>query len=478
MLLLVLKLKLKQTVGSIDLGSIMKFLAPDFLVGLFMALASANRFDPNFVSRVGVVSCGIALFTLIVETRKLFFSGGDIEDFYFVLPTIISRFASFFSIVILNSAVIGSILLPLVIVIRPETELLFELMSISLSAIFLSSSTFFALASVIALGPGRIANITLTILQIAFALVLLAVFQIPSLAAIFPVTGNTLVLSLVSFMVVGSIFLIFPFQEKLIANLKEREFSSRSDFLSLIEKTGKIFFMKEDEEEAGFLFFLTQISRNHSFRLSAIGTAATPVMVAIYWILRGEHFINIHPRHFFFTAGSIAPLASLVTSGILVHYFLSQSLLASRDYEASWIFKAAPAFSFGKFVFGIRKAFSITVHFSMTVAVFIVAIQQDSIVESLLTAVTFYFLVHVSFSWFLSVQKDLPFSVPFTQIGTRGIVDLIFMICYSILVTFILFISYGSVRNLLLVNLFAFILIRMFDLFSVGIIDKRMKAIV
>ncbi len=91
MLYSILKLKLRQVVGPFRADQILKFLAPDFLIGIFMALSNENNIqmnpsaflDETYAVKLGAVACGISLFTLIVETRKLFFTGGDVRRFLF-----------------------------------------------------------------------------------------------------------------------------------------------------------------------------------------------------------------------------------------------------------------------------------------------------------------------------------------------------------------------------------------------------------
>jgi hypothetical protein len=203
--------------------------------------------------------------------------------------------------------------------------------------------------------------------------------------------------------------------------------------------------------------------------------AATPVMVAIYWTLRGFHFIILNVSGILPRAEFAAPIGSLVASGVMVHYFLSKSLLGSKDHDAAWLFDANPRFSSGKFVKGVRKGFLVIVHVPMTMAVFIVIIHQASFLGSMLTALTFYLLTHVAVSFFSIMQKNLPFTMPFTQTESTGMTDLIFMIAYSFLIIFVLFMSYCKIENLLMLNLFAFILVGILEFSSVEIIDKRLK---
>jgi len=471
----VLKLKLKQVIGLFGPVSVLKFLAPDFLLGAFMALSMGNKIIQDFEMRAGAVICGIALFTLIVETRKLFFSGGDLEDFYFTQPTMISRFANLSTIMLLDLTIILSVMLPVVFLTFSDPEFLMEAMSISLSAFCISIMSYLVLLLLLASLPAKIADFFLTIIQIIMALILLVVFQLPFiLKSLFKFVDMPLA-PYVMILAACVLFLIFPFQEKLLSRFKDDETRYGKDMTQIIERARKILFIKSDEEEAGFLFFVSNIFRNRSFRLSTIGIAATPVMVTIYWILRGFHFVKFGLYPGLVGSEFVAPLASLITSGIIVNYFLSQNLLSSKDHEGSWVFKFNHEFSAGKFVLGIRKSLLLMVHIPMTFVIFLVIIQRDSLFESSIAALTFYFLTHIAISFFSIMQKDFPFTLPFTKIGSQGVIDLTFLLFYSFLITFALFISCVKVERLLALNLIAFILVEVLEIFSVGIIDKRLK---
>jgi hypothetical protein len=475
MLYSVLKLRLKQVLGSFASGALFKFLAPDLLAGIMMALSIGNRADASFAARVGVVACGIALFTLIVETRKLFFTGGDVEDFYFVQPTRISRFASFSTIIILDLVVVLIAVIPSVLLVSFDTELLARILSASVLAVCFSTGIYLVVLFLISSLPKRVANSSLTITQILMALILLAMFQLPSVTEnSFQVNSTQLIYGTL-LLVSGILFFVFPIQEKLVAMLREDGSASNTNLVLATERLKKVVFMRSSEEEAGFLLFLSNIFRGRSFRLSTIGTAATPVMVSVYWALRGFHFVRFDMSGELPTSGFVAPIASLVTTGILVHYFLSQSLLGSIDHDAVWVFDTAPKFSFGKFVRGVRKSLLVAVQVPMTIAIFIVIIQRDNLVESTLTALTFYALTDIAACFFSIMQKNLPFTLPFTQFRSGGVIDLIFVLIYSFIATFALSVSYGNIGKLLMLILFAFILVGIIEFVSPGIIDKRMR---
>lgn len=475
MLYLMLRLRLKQVIGSFAAGALFKFLAPDFLAGIMMALSIGNRADASFAARVGVVACGIALFTLIVETRKLFFTGGDVEDFYFVQPTRISRFASLSTIIILDFVVILIAVIPSVLLVSFDSELLAKILSATVLAVYLSTSTYLVVVFFISSLSKRVTNSSLTIIQILMALILLAVFQLPSVTENSFQLNSTHLIYGTLLLASGILFLVFPFQEKLVSKLREYGSASNTNLVLATERLRKVIFVRSSEEEAGFLLFLANIFRGRSFRLSTIGTAATPVMVSVYWVLRGFHFVRFDMSGELLTSGFVAPIASLVTTGILVHYFLSQSLLGSMDHDAVWLFDTAPGFSFGKFVRGVRKSLLVAVQVPMAIAIFIVIIQRDNFVESALTALTFYALTNIAACFFSMMQKNLPFTLPFTQLRSRGVIDLIFVFIYSLIVTFALLASYGNIGKLLMLNLFAFILVGIIEFFSPGIIDRRMR---
>jgi hypothetical protein len=490
MLYLVLKLKLKQVVGPFRAGTILKFLAPDFLVGIFLALSNESNIrmnppaftDMSYAMKLGAVACGISLFTLVAETRKLFFTGGDVEDFYFVQPTKVSRFASLLTVMLVNLVIITAVAVPTLLFVSSSVTFL-SLIILGLVFAFLLSSTFYIfIVSAVSSLPKKIANPSLTVIQILMALALLAVFQLPLFSGnqlgpdgSLSIRGLLFFITCILLVIACFMVLLFPVQESLILKLKETESRSVTSLLPIIEKYGRVLFLRSREEEAGILFFFSNIFRGRSFRLSTIGTAATPVMVAVYWALRGFRFVNYEFPGGFMASELVAPLASLVVAGVLAHYFLAQSLLSSKDFEAAWLFEVSPKFSVGKFVLGIRKGFLITVQIPMTIGIFLVTINRNSLLESLIVALTFYFLTHVAASFFSTIQRRLPFTLPYTQISSSGMIDLVFLLGYSAVITFALFVCYDRIESLLMLNLFAFILISGLEFFSARIIDKRIK---
>lgn len=490
MLYSILKLKLRQVVGPFRADQILKFLAPDFLIGIFMALSNENNIqmnpsaflDETYAVKLGAVACGISLFTLIVETRKLFFTGGDVEDFYFVQPTKVSRLASLLTVMLINIVIIISVDVPTLLLVSSRGGLLTEIISASIFTFLFSSMFYLIIISVISSLPTKIANSFLTVFQILMALILLAVFQLPLFAhnpsgsdGLFSIHGLLTLIACVMFVASSSVVIFFPVQESLTLKLKDTESRSAVDLLPVIEKHGKILFLRSKEEKAGVLFFLSQALRNQTFRLSTIGTAAAPVMVAVYWALRGFHFVSFDLPGGMMVPELVAPLASLVVAGVLAHYFLSQSLLSSKDFAAAWLFEVNREFSFGKFVLGFRKGFLVTVQIPMTIAIFIASLNRNPIWESAITVLTFYLLTHVAISFFSTAQKSFPFTLPFPQITSGGAIDLIFLLGYSAFVTAALFICYGKMGSLLMLNIFAFILTCGLEFFSARIIDKRIK---
>ncbi len=484
----ILKLRLKQAVGEFGFRALLKFLAPDFLIGIFLALSSGNRVDTNFVLRVGVIACGIALFTLVVETRKLFFTGGDVENFYFVQPTKVSRLASLLAVIILNLVIIFSVIVPSILLTFPGSDVFTEMIFLYISVACVSSAFYLLIIFAVASLPRRVADMSLTISQIVMALVLLSVFQLPlreetihSLSLLL----DSSILSHQNYSYIGiaaagfltscSFFLTFPFQEKLISKLNQYSSVARVELVSLVEQIKGMVMICSKEEEAGCMFFLSNIFRNSSFRLSTIGIAATPIMVALYWSMRGVYFLRFDITSIFFPAESVAPLASLTISGVLVYYFLSQNILSSKDHEAKWMLEANNGFNAGKFILGVRKSLLLTVHIPMVVVIFFIILSTESLVPAVIGTLTFYSLTHVAVSWFSVIQKRFPFSLPFTQIGSIELLGMVSMFVYSFLIVIILYFSYGNLQNLLLVNLFAFILVSVLEFLSVKIVNSRVK---
>ncbi len=478
----IFKLKLKQAVGEFGFRAALKFLAPDFFIGVFLAFSSKNESDASLALRLGMVSCGVALFTLVVETRKLFFTGGDLENFYFIQPTRASRSASLSAVIVLNLVIIFSVILPSVISTFPGSASFTKILSVCISAACFSSTLYLLMLFAVASMPRRAADLTLTILQIAMALALLSTFQLPSVAENLFGLGNSQItsysLSLFScfmLIVACSVFLAFPVQEGLISKLNQYSAVARVDLASFMEHIKGITMIASKEEEAGFMFFLSNIFRNSSFRLSTIGIAAMPIMIAIYWSVRGVYFLSFTALPAFFTVELVAPLASLTISGIMVYYFLSQNVLSSKDYEAKWMLKANSGFDVGKYMLGIRKSLLLVVHVPMVVVIFFIMLTGESILLATISALTYCFLTMAAASWFFIMQKRLPFSLPFTQIGSVDLLGMVSMFGYSFLVVIVLYFSYGNLENLLIVNLVAFLLIRVLELLSVKIVNSRVK---
>lgn len=475
MLLALLRLKLKQTIWGDGLRGILKFLAPDFLVGLFLALSAGGFDEIHFPDRVALVATGVALFTLIAETRKLFFSGGDVEDFYFVRPTLSYRISSALVILVIGALVLLSIFLPVIFFSASGQALMGKIGLAFLTSLCISISVFFFVLFVVSWFSPKVSNPLLTFLQLAMALLLLAVFQLSSGVDLPFGSGSPFVVSAAVLFIAFFLFGAFPFAERLSSRLNVKDSSSRHDMASLVSGIRRLLMFRSSEEEAGFMFYATTLLRNPSFRLSTVGVAATPVMVALYWSMQGARFMYFHMYPGLVSSDFVAPLISLVVSAVLVHYFLSQNVLSSVDHEAAWLVRTAGDFNVGRFVLGIRKALLVTVQIPMTALVFFVLAFENPISVTVASVVTFYLLSHVAVSWFSVMQKDLPFSLPFTRIGAIEAVNLVFMVLYSMLVSVILYFSYGQPEKLLMVNILAFILIGLLEFFSTRIVNKRVK---
>ncbi|HQT90681.1 MAG TPA: hypothetical protein PL001_01480, partial [Candidatus Kryptobacter bacterium] len=54
-------------------------------------------------------------------------------------------------------------------------------------------------------------------------------------------------------------------------------------------------------------------------------------------------------------------------------------------------------------------------------------------------------------------------------------INLLFMLSFSFLVTTLLFLTYGNMEGLLMVNLFAFIFVGVLEYFSTAMVNKRVK---
>lgn len=474
-LLTLLRLKLKQTVWGDGLRGILKFLAPDILVGLFLALTAGGFDEALFPNRVALVATGVALFTLIAETRKLFFSGGDIEDFYFVRPTFAYRISSTLAIFIIGSLVSLSIFLPAALFSAAGHTYFIQIVFGFLTSSCVSVSVYFLVMSVLSWFSPETSNPILTVLQLVMALLLLAVFQLSSGADIPFSSVSSFAASAVILLAVFFVFAAFPFAERLNSRFNVNRSSDRHDLVYMVAGIRKLAMVKSGEEEAGFMFYAATLLRNPSFRLSTIGIAATPVMVAVYWSMQGVRFLSFQSYLGFVNSDVVAPLVSLVVSAVLVHYFLSQNVLSSVDHEASWLVRTAGDFNVGRFVLGVRKSLLVMVHIPMTALVFFVVVSENPIPVALASAVTFYLLSHVAASWFSVMQRDLPFSLPFTRIGAIETVNLIFMVLYSMIVSVALFFSFDHPEKLLTVNILAFILVGLLELFSTRIVNRRVK---
>ncbi len=469
------RLKLKQIIGGEGARGLIKFLAPDLLIGIFLAISSSGMDPESFPVRVAIVSACVLLFTSFAETRKFFFSGGDLENFYFLQPTALSRLASASGLLFLNLAVAGAIFLPLFIILPVVRSYPGEMMIWYVSSVFLSLSVYFILLFPVALLPVAAANRALTLLQVAMALCLLATFQftanlVASLdALVFLQIATTL------FAATFFLFAVFPISESMVLKLNGNIAGSATDLLAVVERLRKPALARSVEEQAGFMFFLANLFRNSSFRLSTVGVAGTPVMVAVYWSMKDVPFLGFSNFPGFVTANQVAPIASLAVSGVIVYYFLAQNMLSSRDHEAKWQFEICGEFDRGKFVLGARKAFLLFVHIPVTALVFAILMFSNGLAASLVTAVTFYSVGHVAISSYSVMQKRFPFSVPYTRIGATETITLLFMLGYSVAVTILLFVDYGSLGSLLKVSLFAFILVGIIEYYSVGIVNKRVK---
>ncbi len=474
-LLPLLNLRLKQTIRGEGFRGLLKFLAPDFLVGFFLALTAEGFQDGSFPGRVAIVSFGVALFTLVAETRRLFFNGGDVEGFYFVQPGYIFRMSSAMAIVLLGIMVSMSIFLP-VIVFSGIGIVVFQKLAIAFAASSCASvSTYLIILFLMSALSDKFANVALTVTQLIMALVLLALFQLSAGFRMgFGSAGSALSQGLI-LAVLLFLYGLYPFAERLSSRFSWNYAASRFDLVRIAGKVKDFLLIRSGEEEAGFMLFVSNLMRSSSFRLSAIGIAAMPVMVAVYWSMQGVHFMMFDVVEGFFSSNLVAPFVSLVVSAVLVHYFLSQNVLSSVDYEASWLVRTSGEFDCGRFVLGVRKAMLVTIHVPMTLVVFFVLIFGNSLLVAALCAVTFYLLSHVAASWFSVMQRKLPFSLPYTRIGAIETVNLSFMLIYSMLVSVALFVSFGRPEKLLAVNLTAFILVGVLEQFSIKMVNRRVR---
>ncbi len=474
-LLALLRLKLKQTIWGDGLRGILKFLAPDILVGLFLALNAGGFDELHFPNRVALVTTGVALFTLIAETRKLFFSGGDVEDFYFIRPTFAYRASSTLAIITIGLLVSLSIFLPVVLFSAAGQAHTVRILLGFLTSSCVSISVYFLVMFIVSWFSPRVSNPLLTALHLVMALLLLAAFQL-SPGADFPFSsGGSFAASAAMLLATFLVFGTFPFAERLSSRFSVNGPSGRHDMVSIVARITKLVAVRSGEEEAGFMFYATTLLRNPSFRLSTVGIAATPIMVAVYWSMQGVRFMSFRLYPGFVNSDLVAPLISLVVSAVLVHYFLSQNVLSSVDHEATWLVRTAGDFNVGRFVLGVRKSLLVMVQVPMTALVFFVLAFENPILAALASTVTFYLLSHVAATWFSVMQRDLPFSLPFTRIGAIETVNLIFMVLYSLLVSVVLFFSFAQPQKLLMVNILAFILIGLLESFSTRIVNKRVR---
>ncbi len=470
-----LNLRLKQTVRGEGFRGLLKFLAPDLLVGFFLALTAEGVSILLFADRVASVAFGVALFTLIAETRKLFFNGGDMERFYFVQPTLAFRLSSASAIFLLDLMVTFSVFLP--VILFSGAGLLNPLIMAQafLSASCLSVSLYVLIVFLVSFLSEKMLNPALTGIQLLTALVLLALFQLSTGLDIRLSSGGVLYASLVTLLAMSLVFVSYPAGEELSKKLNRNRSGSRFDLLRILDRVRTFAMIRSSEEKAGFMLFLSSITRNPSFRLSTIGIAATPVMVAVYWSMQGARIMTFRLFPGFVNSDLVAPMASLVVSAVLVHYFLSQNVLSSVDHEAKWLVETAGNVNAGRFVLGVRKSMLLAVHLPMTAFVYFVLIFENPPLNAAVAAVTFYLLSHVAASWFSVMQKHLPFSLPFTRLGAIEAVNLVFMLAYSLLVSVALFFSFGQPEKLLTVNILAFILVGILETFSTRLVNRRVR---
>lgn len=430
-----IKFRINQAIAGERPRGLLKFLAPDFLVGFFLGISSDGIPARYFPFRVALVTVGVALFMSLAETRKFFFSGGDMEQFYFVQPTASARLSSVSGLIFLNLAISAAIFVPAVVLspvaVTHPIQMLAWLLLSACTAISLN----FLLLILLALLPREAANRALTLLQVLMALVLLAAFQLSARFKLSVHYAWLMPSSAGLFLLTSVLFAAFPFSESLVSKFSENGSASLADLFGVVERLKRPLLIRSGGEEAGFMFFLANLFRSSSFRLSTIGVAATPVMVAVYWSMQRVRFMRFDLFPDLLSADFVAPIASITVSGILVFYFLSQNVLSSRDHDARWLFESRKDLDAGRFVLGVRKGLLISVHVPVTILVFLVSMFGNTLPVSLITAATYYSLVHVAASWFSITQKRFPFSVPFTRIGLTETASLIFMLAYSFLVT-------------------------------------------
>ena len=472
----IIRFRIKQTISGERSRGILKFLAPDIFIGLFLVISPDSTRVEYFSVRVAIVATGVALFTALAETRRFFFSGGDIERFYFVRPTVSSRIASISGMFVLIFLIVAAVFVPTLLLSPGGFRFIASGIPMMVASVCASTSIYFLLIFILALVPAGAANRALTFLQIFMALALLATFQLSARVDFLADPMVLILAALLLFFSLAILFVLLPFSERLVEKLGYESEGSIADLVGIVERIKKPLLIQSDEEKAGLMFFLSNLFRSSQFRLSTIGVAGTPVMVAVYWSMQRLPLMSFDPFRHYFAPNYIAPVASLVVSGIVVQYFLSQNVLSSRDHEAGWVFKVRRKFDSGKFVLGVRKGLLLFVHVPVTILVFVASLFTNPPAIAFAVAATYYFMVHVAASWFSVAQRRLPFSVPFTPLGAPETVNLVFMFVYSFLVTMALIFAYGSTGKLLMVNLLAFILIGVLEFSSVAIVNKRVNA--
>ncbi len=471
----VAKLRIKQAIAGEKSRGLLKFLMPDFIIGIFVGISSGEMKFAYFSARIIMVTIGVALFTSLAETRKFFYNGGDMERFYFVQPTLPSRLGSVSGVIFLDALVIAAVFVPAAAFSSILTAYPFMTAIWFLFLILISTTLYFIILLLLSLLPGRAADRTLTVLQGVMALVLLAAFQLSERFKL-PLDPMPLIaFSILPFAVVSGAFAVFPASESLISKLSGSSSASLLNLYSGAEKLKRLILVRSAEEEAGFMFFISNLFRDASFRLSAIGVAATPVMITVFWSMQGTRFLDFSLYPGFNDPNFAAPIASLVVSGVLIFYFLCQNVLSSRDHEAIWLLRSQGNFNIGRFVMGVRKGILVSVHLPVTILVFLVSALTNPLGASLMTAATYYLLVHVAASWFSVMQKRFPFSAPFTRLGVTETVNLVFMLFYSMAVSVSLVLAYGNIVSLLMINSVALIFVGMIELFSVRIVNKRVR---
>lgn len=478
MVLSFIRLKLKQTMGGEGIRGIIKFLAPDLLVGAFLAFSAVDVMSATSFGRLYLVSMGVALFTLIVETRKFFYSSGDLERFYFVQPTVAFRVSSAVVIAVVDVIVILSLALPFLLINPYAASHPQQMAAAIAAAAFTSFASYLIIVLVIASAPRRIMNLILTLLQVFTAIALVGMFQLSTdlrsnyesrtLIWIFAAASAVLLL----------IPLCLPVFERLQEHLNTIDSRRNFDLVSLSDHVRSIIRLGGDEERAGFILLLSNLLRNSSFRLSTIAVASTPVMVAVYWSVRHARIVDITTSFGPMQAELIAPFASVVVSGILVHYFLSQGILSSRNSEATWSIRINAPFDSGKFVAGVRKAMLVCVQLPMSCLIFLVVAFNNNLAVSCLAALTFFSLTQTSAIWFSVMQRSLPFSVPYSRVGPVEGANLVFMFSYSFVVCAGLLFTFTRVGSLLMLNVFAFIFMAILVSLSRRIVNRRIRLIV